>query len=63
VDDAQKLKAAKNGSAVHDEESNGADENGEEEEDLDEEDEEALGEEEEGEGEEDLDDEAEGEGT
>ena len=62
VDDAKKLKSAKNGSAAHvDDESNGADENGaEEEEDLDEEDEEALGEEEEGDGEEDID-EAEGE--
>lgn len=65
ADDAKVLKSAKNGSshAVVDleDESNGADEDGEEEEDLDDEDEEALGEEEEGEGEEDLD-EAEGEG-
>ena len=36
VDDAKKLKASKNGSSAHDDESNGADENGaEEEEDLD----------------------------
>jgi hypothetical protein len=34
--DAKKLKSAKNGSAAVDDESNGAEENGEEEEDLDE---------------------------
>ena len=62
-DDAElikKLKSSNGAAAVHEEDSNGAEEQDEDEEDLDEED---LGEEEEGEGEEDFDDEGEeGEG-
>ena len=56
-DDAElikKLKSSNGAAAVHEEDSNGAEEQDEDEEDLDEED---LGEEEEGEGEEDFDDE------